>query len=175
MASAGRRSRTPDEARLVERFKRLAPQQQALLLALAPFQDDSGRPDRKRWAERFESDQPEDIVAIKAATGLYEGLVNHLAEMLLVAAKLRGLAVAQRDDRPSGPELFAAVGADGGLTDSQVTVLRRLYATRNELQHASPGIEAGQVFDDVQLLLKTLKRFVASYIAWLKQHDIALV
>jgi molybdopterin biosynthesis enzyme len=87
------RSRTPDEARLVERFTRLAPQQRALILA---------------------------------------------------------------------------------LTDSQVQVLKRLYSTRNELQHASPGVEAGQVFDDVQLLLKTLKRFVTSYVAWLKRHGISL-
>jgi hypothetical protein len=173
--SAGRRSRTTNEARLVERFKRLAPQQQALQFALTPFHDDSGRPDRRRWVKSFESDRPQDIVEIKAVTGLYEGLVNHLAEMLFVAAKLRGLAVVQHDVRPSGPQLFDAVGDDDGLTDSQVTVLKRLYAMRNELQHASPGVEAGQVFDDVQMLLKTLKRFVSSYIAWLKQHGISLV
>lgn len=108
-------------------------------------------------------------------TGLYEGLVNHLVEMLHAAARLRGLSVARRDVRPTGPALFSAVGADGGLTDSQVEVLKRLYGTRNELQHASPGVEAGPVFDDVQLLQKTLKRFVQSYVAWMRQHGVTLV
>ena len=94
--------------------------------------------------------------------------------MLHAAARLRGLDVARREIRPTGPALFAAVGADGGLTDSQVAVLKRLYGTRNELQHASPGVEAGAVFDDVQLLLKTLKRFVTASIAWLKRHGVSL-
>lgn len=38
-ASTRRRGRTLDEARLVERFKRLAPQQKALKLAMQPFCD----------------------------------------------------------------------------------------------------------------------------------------
>lgn len=168
------RSRASDEARVLERFRRLAPQQRALLLALEPFQDDDGQPDRARWVAAFDSDDPPRIVEVKAVTGLYEGIVNHLVEMLFAAARLRALAVAGRDGRPSGPALFDAVGADDGLTDSQVQVLKRLYGTRNELQHASPGVEAGQVFDDVQLLLRTLKRFVTSYVAWLKRHGISL-
>lgn len=167
--------RKTDEARLVERFKRLAPQQQALLLALGPFRDDDGHADRARWVAAFGSDDPHRIVEVKAVTSLFEGLVNHLVERLHVSARLRGLEVARREVRPTGPALFAAVGADGGLTRSQVDVLLRLYATRNELQHASPGIEAEQVFDDVQLLQKTLKRFVQSCIAWLRRHGVALV
>jgi len=35
-------------------------------------------------------------------------------------------------------------------------------------------VEAGQVFDRVQLPLKTLKRFVTSYIAWRKRHGISV-
>ena len=33
---------------------------------------------------------------------------------------------------------------DGGLTANQVDVLKRLYGMRNELQHASPGVQAGE-------------------------------
>lgn len=167
--------RKTDVARLVERFKRLAPQQQALLLAMDPFRDDDGHADRARWAQAFASDEPRRIVEVKAVTSLYEGLVNHMVEMLHVAARLRGLDVARHTVRPTGRALFEAAGADEGLTASQVKVLKRLYATRNELQHASPGIEAGQVFDDVQLLQKTLKRFVQSVIAWLRRHDVVLL
>lgn len=140
-----------------------------------PFSADDGQFDRVRWIEAFESGAPADIVAVKAVTGLYEGLVNHLVEMLHVAAKLRGLDVARRERRPTGPELFAAVAADGGLTDKQVEVLGRLYGVRNELQHASPGIEGGEVHDAVVLLTKTLGRFVRSYLGWLQRHGIEVL
>lgn len=173
--SGRRRGRAPDEARLVERFMRLAPQQKALALALEPFSDDNGQFDRERWDHAFTSQEPERIVAVKAVTGLYEGLVNHLVEMLHAAARLCELDVASREERPNGPELFAAVGDDGGLTPNQVEVLKRLYAMRNELQHASPGVEAGEVYDDVVLLTKTLARFARSYVEWLRQHDVSLL
>ena len=172
---ARRRRRGPDEERIVERFKRLAPQQKALQLALGRFSDDDGQFDRDRWIEGFESDDPETIVAVTSVTGLYEGLVNHLVEMLLVAAKLRGLAIVQGETRPTGPDLFRAVGEDGGLTDNQVEVLLRLYGMRNDLQHSSPGVEGGDAYEHIVLLTKTLKRFVESYIAWLKTHDVTLV
>lgn len=61
MPASGLQQRT-DEARLVERFKRLAPQQQALLLALDPFRDDDGHPDRARWVRAFESNDPRRIL-----------------------------------------------------------------------------------------------------------------
>lgn len=169
------RRHTPDEARLLERFKRLSPQVEALRLACTPFSGRGGQFDRLRWIEAFESGAPADIVAVKAVTGLYEGLVNHLVEMLHVAARLRGLEVARREQRPTGPELFAAVAADGGLSENQVEVIGRLYGIRNELQHASPGIEGGEVHDAVVLLTKTLGRFARSYLVWLKRNGIELL
>ena len=173
-SSRRRRGRTTDEARLVERFKRLGPQQAAFKLALRPFCDDTGAFDRRLWAEAFTSSEPERIVTVTAATGLYVGLVNHLIEMLQVAARLRGLEVARRDKKPEAPVLLAAVREDGGLTDNQVTVLKRLYATRNELQHSSPGVEAGEIYDEFALLPKTLGRFATSYLEWLQRHGVDL-
>jgi len=179
MAGAGGRPRrrSPDEARVIERFKRLGPQRQALTLALQKFTDSSGQVDRDAWADAFSQTtaDPQTIVDVKAVTGLYEGLVNHLVEMLRAAARARGLAVVQGDQRPNGPELFAAVSADGGLTPNQVDVLRRLYQMRNELQHSSPGVDGAEVLADIELLQKTLARFVKSYIEWLKRQGIALI
>jgi len=98
------RRRVPDGARLVERFKRLAPQQAAFKLALRPFCDDDGHFDRRRWEKAFTSSDPARIVSVAAATGLYVGLVNHLVEMLHVAARLRGLDVTRNPtDRPCSP------------------------------------------------------------------------
>jgi hypothetical protein len=125
------RTQPSDADRLVERFARLGPQRRALLLALAPFEDDDGRFDRLLWVTGFDSDDPRTIVEVKAVTALYEGIVNHLLEILFAAA-------------------------------------------RNELQHASPGVEPGQVFEDVQLLLRTIGGFIDSCIAWLERHGVPL-
>jgi len=170
-----RRRRAPDEARLLERLKRLAPQHEAFKRALRPFCDDDGHFDRRRWEDAFASDDPDRIVAVAAATGLYVGLVNHLVEMLQVAARMRGLEVARRDTKPDGPTLFAAVRDDGGLTGNQADVLARLYAIRNELQHASPGVEADEVYDHFVLMPKTLGRFVKSYVEWLHRHGVKVL
>lgn len=167
--------RTADEARLVERFTRLSPQLDAFKLALRAFDDDNGQFDRQQWELAFTSNDPRRIVAVAAATGLYVSLVNHLVEMLHVAARLRGLDVARRETRPAGPVLFAAVREDGGLTDNQVRVLTELYGMRNELQHASPGVEANDVYDMFVLLPKTLGRFAKSYVEWLHGHGVPLV
>lgn len=173
--AALRRRRTVDETRLVERFTRLAPQRDALKLALAPFSDENGNFDRARWATAFDSRDPASIRDVKAVTGLYEGLVNHLVEMLYIAARLRGLEVGTREQRPTGPELFAAVREDNGLTSHQATMLKRLYTTRNELQHASPGVSAEDVYDEIVLLSKTLARFANSYLQWLERNGLSLI
>jgi uncharacterized protein YutE (UPF0331/DUF86 family) len=170
-----RSRRTPDEARLIERVKRLGPQRSALTLALAPFRSEDGQFDQVRWAKAFDSQEPTDIRDVKAVTGLYEGLVNHLVEMLYVAARLRGLDVVMREDRPSASALFDSVREDGGLTANQADVLKRLYGMRNELQHASPGVQAHEVREDIVLLVKTLGRFAKSYLEWLERHDISIV
>lgn len=173
--AARRRRRTVDETRLVERFTRLAPQRDALKLALRPFSNENGNFDRARWAAAFDSRDPASIRDVKAVTGLYEGLVNHLVEMLHIAARLRGLEVSKREERPTGPELFAAAREDNGLTSHQVTVLKRLYAMRNELQHASPGVAAEDVYEEIVLLSKTLARFAKSYLEWLERNGLSLI
>jgi hypothetical protein len=169
-----RRRLSPDEARILERFKRLAPQRDALAVALLPFCDSTGSFDRAVWTRAFASDDPQTIVAVTAVTGIYEGLVNHLMEMLHVASRLAGLHFAG-EGKPAGPALVEAVRSDGGLSVNQAAVLLRLYRTRNELQHASLDVEAAQVHDDVVLLQKTLGRFASSYVKWLERHDVQLL
>jgi hypothetical protein len=76
----------PDEARILERFKRLAPQRDALAVALQPFGDGKSKVfDRAAWRRAFASDDPETIVAVTAVTGLFEdgGLTANQATVLL--------------------------------------------------------------------------------------------
>jgi hypothetical protein len=162
---------------VIQRLKRLGPQRRALELAISKsFEDNNGEFDRTEWRRAWASDEPEDILTVKGVTSLFEGLVNHLVEMLHVAARLRGLPVAMMDDdKPSGPQLFAAVRSDGGVTENQVEVLTRIYSTRNELQHSSPGVEADDIYDDVILIQKTLNRFAQTYVVWLEKHGILIL
>ena len=46
---------------------------------------------------------------------------------------------------------------------------------RNELQHASPGVAADEVYDQFVLLPKTLGRFAKSYMDWLHRHGVPLL
>jgi uncharacterized protein YutE (UPF0331/DUF86 family) len=164
--------RSPDEARVLARLKRLAPQRRALALALQPFSDESGQFELRRWETAFASDDAQDIYRVFGATGAYQTLVNHLVEMLHGGARLVGLDVARDDHRASAPRLIDAVKEDGGLTANQAEVLKGLYRTRNDLQHASLDVQADEVYDEIVLLQKTLARFATSYVRWLDGHDI---
>jgi hypothetical protein len=169
------RGLTPDEARILSRFKRLGPQRRALTLALSPFRDDQGRFDRELWTEAFTSEDPEDIVRVFGVTGGFQGIVNHFVEMLRAGARLAGLDVARAEEKPAAPALIAAVRDDGGLTANQAEVLGRLHRARNNLQHESFDVQADHLFDDLELLQKTLPRLATSYIEWMKHHDVRLL
>jgi hypothetical protein len=79
------------------------------------------------------------------------------------------------DQKPSAPLLIDAVKADEGLTANQAEVLKRLYRTRNDLQHASLDAQADEVYNDIVLLQKTLARFARSYMRWLDGHGAQLL
>lgn len=175
--TTGRDGTLPGEdlARIRARFKRLGPQQRALLVAIRPFSDEQGRFDRHMWEAAFVSDEPQTIHEVIGVTGMFERLVNHLNGMLLAGARLARLPAVQGTDAPSAPTVIHAVREDGGLTANQADVLVRLNRTRNSLQHASFDVQADELHADVELLLKTLKRLVRSYVEWLERHDIALL
>lgn len=174
-ASASRGRHTADEARIIDRFKRLGPQKQALGVTLRPFSDDEGRFDLAGWERAFSSDDPETIAKVVAVTGAYQLLVNHLVEMLQAAGRIAGLSVCQTETKPSARALLNAVKADGGLTANQVNNLMRLYRTRNELQHSSLDVQADQVHADIELISKTVGDFVKSYLSWLERYDVQIL
>jgi len=163
-----------DEDRIIDRFKRLGRQRRALQVTLRPF-GDGERLDPREWEQGFTSADPEVIAQVVAVTGAYQMLVNHLMEMLQAAGRLAGLEACRGNTRPSGPDLIKAVVSDGGLTDHQMDVLLRLYRTRNALQHSSPGVQANDLREDIELLQKTLVRFVKSYLDWLKRYEVHIV
>ncbi|MGH2845540.1 MAG: hypothetical protein ACRDL0_05890 [Thermoleophilaceae bacterium] len=164
--------RAAAESSIRRRLIRISAQRRALQLAVTRYADDEGRFDLGRWTEAFESAEPETINHVVEVTGGYQMVVNHLVEALRTGAGLAGLEVGRP---PSGPGLIAAVRDDGGLTRAQAEALTELYRNRNRLQHASPDIQADEVHEQVELLLRTLPRLVGSFVAWLSRHDVELV
>lgn len=164
-----------DEARIRGRFKRLGPQQRALILALRPFSDDQGRFDQRLWEEGFSSSYPETIYRVVGVTGTFEGLVNHLNGTFVAGARLAQLPITRGDEAPSAASVVTAIKEDGGLTANQADVLIRLNRMRNRLQHASLDVQADELHHDIELLRKTLRRFVGSYVEWLADHGVQLL
>ena len=169
-----RRRANADEQRIIDRFKRLGPQKRALAVTLRPFVVD-GRFDGKVWDHAFGSDEPDVIAQVIAVTGAYQALVNHLVEMLHAAGRLVSLEACRGDTKPPAPRLIDAVREDGGLTAHQADVLKRLYQTRNELQHASLDVQADEVHAAIELLDKTIGRLVTSYVKWLDRYEVRIV
>jgi hypothetical protein len=134
---------TPDEHRIIDRFKRLGPQKRALAVTLRPFVDDDGRFDRRAWETAFSSDEPDVIAQVMAVT--------------------------------PAPLLVDAVSADGGLTANQAEVLKRLYRTRNELQHASLDVQADDVHEAIVLLDKSIGRLASNFVRWLERYDVRVL
>jgi hypothetical protein len=167
--------RKDDMARVRTRFKRLGPQQKALILAIRPFTDEQGSFDRQLWSEAFVSSDPETIHRVVGVTGTFERLVNHINGMLVAGARLAQLTVVGEQSLPSTPAVINAIREDGGLTTNQAEVLIRLNNTRNHLQHSSFDVQSDEMHADIELLLKTLKRAVTSYVEWLNRHGVQLL
>lgn len=173
-AGGGGLAPNPEVARIRQRLARMAPQSKALQLALARYRDDAGNFDLGRWEEAFTSNDPQTINQVVEVTGGFEGLVNHLVEMLRSGATLAGLTLAQGRQSPT-PDVISAAKEDGCFTDNQADVLNRLNRSRNRLQHNSPGVPADEVHERVELLLKTMPRLLGSYIRWMKGHGVHLL
>lgn len=165
------RSPSADVARIRQRLARMAPQNKALRLALSRYRDDAGSFDAELWSGAFTSDRPQTINEVLEVTGGYEGLVNHLMEMLQAGASLVGLAVTRQRHKPSGPELIAAATNEGCFTENQAKALNNL----NRLQHSSPGVPADEVHERIELLLKAMPRLLSSYVRWMEGRGIRLL
>lgn len=139
------------------------------------FRDDASSFDAELWSGAFTSDRPQTINEVLEVTGGYEGLVNHLMEMLQAGASLVGLAVTRQRHKPSGPELIAAATNEGCFTENQAKALNNLNRTRNRLRHSSPGVLADEVHERTELLLKAMPRLLSSYVRWMEARGIRLL
>jgi hypothetical protein len=163
---------SPDTAelnRLSAKLERLSAQSKALRKAMRQFGE---KFDATAWTAAFNSPDSDDINRVYTVTGGYLALVNNTAEAVRAGAKLTGIKPALGTH--GVPGIIEAIRADGGLTRQQADTFAELYRTRNQLQHASPDIQADVVHRQVRLLLGHLPRFVKSYIAWLAKRGVKL-
>ena len=105
---------------------------------------------------RIQLPDSDDINRVYTVTGGYLALVNNMAEAIRAGAKLT-------ETKPTAnvqgiPGIVDAIRADGGFTPQQAETFVALYRTRNQLQHASPDIQADAVHRQARLLLGHLPR-----------------
>jgi hypothetical protein len=160
---------TAELNRLSAKIERLSAQSRALRKAMRQFGEDF---DTTTWEAAFNSPDSDDINRVHPVTGGYVALVNNTAEAIRAGANLTGIK--PTTGMHGIPGIIDAIRADGGFTPQQAETFTQLYRTRNQLQHASPDIQADAVHRQVRLLLGHLPRFVKSYVAWLAKHDVEL-
>ena len=160
---------TAELNRLSVRLERLSAQSKALRKAMLQFGENF---DETVWATAFSSPASDDINRVYTVTGGYLALVNNMAEAVRAGAKLT--ATKPTVSTQGIPGIVDAIRADGGFTSQQAETFVALYRTRNQLQHASPDIQADAVHRQVRLLLGHLPRFIKSYILWLNKHNVEL-
>jgi hypothetical protein len=160
---------TAELNRLSAKLERLSAQSKALRKAMLQFGENF---DATVWTVAFRSPESDDINRVYTVTGGFLALVNNTAEAVRAGAKLTGTKPTV--NMHGIPGIIDAIRADGGFTAHQAETFMELYRTRNQLQHASPDIQADTVHRQVRLLLGHLPRFIKSYIAWLNKHDVEL-
>jgi uncharacterized protein YutE (UPF0331/DUF86 family) len=98
--------------------------------------------------------------------------VDNAVEFARVAATLTGLRPAGR--RPSTNADIEALRADGALTGEQTYKLIQMKELCDRLRHEYAYVDADDVHAAVQILLKLLPGFIASYVKWLAEYGVEL-
>jgi len=155
----------PHMSTIVTRLERIPPQAEALKRALAQFAD------RDDFERAFISDDPDDVNRVVQVKGGFENLVNHLTNIIKRSHALVGLA---EPNKRYMQHYVRIVRDDGGLTAGQADALIELHFLRSRLQHASPDVQADEVWEKVRVLQRVLPRARAKLLAWLdrKGHRI---
>lgn len=161
--------RQAEEARLARLFKSIHKHKAGLDFAV----DESfgGELNPLTWREAFESPDPHDTIRTMAVTGSYSAIVNASVEILKAAAGNRLIGLLPHR-RPHADQAFAAVQADGGLTEKQAVLLNHSYALEGRLEHASPDVAPEEVREAVERLRAGVPELIASIAAWLVSYGL---
>jgi len=159
-----------EEARLARYFKSIDKHRAALKLIVA--ESFGGELDFLTWRNAFDSSDPTDTLRTVAVTGSYSAIVNAYTEILKASAGSRLIGLLPHR-RPHAEQAFKAVKRDGGITAEQAELLSNSYVLEGRIEHASPDVDAEEVREAVERLLKDLPALIKSAQAWLESYGIA--
>jgi hypothetical protein len=160
-----------EQARLARFIQSINKHRKALDLAIQ--EDFGGKLDAADWRSAFESEEPHDANRTMVVTGDHSVILNAYVEILRASAGSRLLGLLPYR-RPHAEQVFNAVAADAGLTETQARLLHELYVLEGRLEHASPDMDAEEVRDGIERLREALPGLIESTDAWLRRHGIEL-
>jgi hypothetical protein len=169
---SGRLRRKTGGVKVATRFKRLNPKLKALQIGKQKFADQNGQFDRAIWEKAFNNEDPATVLDVHGVTGVYVALMNNITEMMMTAARDRGLAVMSGGAKPPAPQLYDTLAGDGALTVIQADRLKDLNWVRNQLEHSSPTITADEVYEAMALFQQSYQPVLQNYVNWLKEHGL---
>jgi predicted nucleotidyltransferase len=168
MAARAGRVRKRWRRAIVEHLEDLQRQLEALRYATHLFGDDF---DERRFADAFESDDPERYMPVQAIERGFGRVQNYIAQLAQDGAKLAGLDVrSPQDGEPRAQPAFEALRDDGALTKD---LCRRLVASqrsRSLFEHDYVRVSARDVHAAVTRLLDVAPQFLDRYATWIEPH-----
>lgn len=167
--------RKPTDAeldKLTSRLERIQPKAEALRLAIDRFGTDFSLAE---WTRAFESSDPDDINAVGAALNDYCGIVSNIAALVQTGVRATRLEPAEGSWHPASFRAhLETVCQDGGVSKGQRDTIVTLDRMRNGLQHDSPSIGADEAHREIEVLLKSVRGFLKSYLTWLEGRGISI-
>jgi hypothetical protein len=160
-----------EHVRLARFFETISKHRKALDLAIV--ENFGGELDAAEWRRAFESADPHDANRTMVVTGDHSATLNAYVEILKASAGSRLIGLLPHR-RPHADQVFAAILEDGGLTKDQAGLLNDVYAVEGRVEHASPDVDADEVFDAIERFRKALPGLIESALAWLGNHGISL-
>lgn len=151
------------------RMDRLPAQTEALTRALEPY---DGRLAGSRWAADFDSADVDAINRVHPVTGGFESIVNNLVEAASAGCKLVGVAPAS--SKRSGLQNYVeALHREGCFSRRQADLLDQAYTMTSLLRHVSPSVDAEELWNEIQLLLRHEKAIVRAFVTWLEGEGVS--
>ena len=160
-----------ERSRLARFFETISKHSKALDLAIA--ENFGGTLDPVEWRSAFDSSQPRDTNRTMVVTGDHSAILNALVEILKASAGARLVGLLPHR-RPHADQVFAALVADGGLTNEHASLLNEVYVLEGRLEHASPDVDAEEVRDAIERLRRELPGLIKSIDIWLRRHSVEL-
>lgn len=150
---------------LLEDFPR---QQMALRNAMSSFGKDF---DFEEFKVSFETETDMDAYnraqSIERAIGR---LQNYVAKLAIAGMKLSGVEVNRSSPGGEAAMAFESLKADGAIDAQLCAELRKAQKARSRIEHAYPGVNAGDVHTTARLVERASIGFIHAFRPWVTPY-----